>query len=739
MSDIGSPLGGPIVPTQSAVPQSPVSSGKSLLRVMTNSEIDAEEKSKEVVIIDEEATLSEFARKIREDWRRAWECKQPIDEIHMRNLRQVEGKYDPDHEQAIKATKGSDVFVMLTAQKCRDAESFIRDILDQAGDKTWSLEAQPISELPGDIAEKIAEKVATAVVAEVSQAQAGVDMAHDPKMFYKALGAKMAETQDAVKALLHAEAQRRAEAMEKKIVTQCDTGNWDKALASVIIDLTRFKACILKGPVPRRRRSLKWVNAPDGSWKVDPTPTVHLDFERVDPFNFFPLAGAIDIQRDGCIELHRLTRQDLEEMKGLAGYNDVEINATLEDYGAGGLKNWTWQTLKTDEDSAKDLGTTNVFYSSLIDALQYWGSVSGRMLREWGMSSKDVPDENRDYQVEAWLIGSHIIKCVLNPDPLGRKPYSVTGFFKEPDCIWHKSLPETIRPPQTLCNATARAIGNNAAAGSGPMFEVNTDLCNVGTNVYSIYPFKVFPRHTEQGQADGEAVRVIEVPTVVEELLVVYKHFKAEADELSGIPSYTHVDTANAGQTASGLSMLMSADAKTVKLLLDNVDDDIVKPTISRVVAFNMIFDEDQSIKGDVNVKVSGIHALVAKEQLALRSKEFLRDTNNPIDLEIMGMEGRANAMRVVLRRMDIDPDELIKGMTSQPNQQQQMPPVSPTPGAAGVNPSPGGPIAPGQSAGTPSPGMSAPGGTPEIGAPTLPGGTPMGGEENRTFGNEGV
>lgn len=700
----------------------------SLLRVRSNSELEAEKEASRIIEIKDKEVIESLAAQIRLDWQRAKQAKLPIEEIMLRNLRQIEGKYDPDQEAAIASTGASAIYVLLTDQKCRDAESWVRDILEQAGDKTWSLEPEPVSELSPEIEQSITQKVITKFIIETAQMNAAQGLPFDSSAFAREMGTRLFEVKKAAKELLQMEATRRAEEMEKLITTQCDEGGFQKALNDVIIDLTRFKAAILKGPVPRRRKSLKWVRGSNGSYAVETNMVIKLDFERVNPFDFYPLVGVTDIQNGGVIEMHRLTRQDLNEMLGAPGYKDGEIRAVLDEYGAQGWQDWTQLTTKTEEATIKDESGLDIVYSDRIDALQYWGTMPGKLLREWGMTPKQIPSESHEYPVEAWLIGTHVIKCVLNPDPLGRKPYSITGFAKEPDSVWHKSLPETVRPDAILCNATARAIHNNVAVAAGPQIEVNKDRVALGGDSAHIWPFKVWEMTEAQGQAGGQAVHFFQPSMVSDKLLEIYQHFKKEADEHSRIPSYAHEAVGTAGQTAAGLSMLMTSDSRGVKLLLENLDSDIIGPVIDRTFAFNMLYGEDNEIKGAANVKVKGIHALVAKEQLAIRTKELYRDTQNPTDFAIMGLEGRTNFLKKLLRILEIAPEEIIKG-TPSAQQLAPSPPISPTPGP-GASPIgvPGAP--PGQ-----VPGLSAPGGTPEMGASVDVAGIPSGGTDTRAFG----
>ena len=53
-----------------------------------------------------------------------------------------------------------------------------------------------------------------------------------------------------------------------------------------------------------------------------------------------------------------------------------------------------------------------------------------------------------------------------------------------------------------------------------------------------------------------------------------------------------------AGRTASGLSMLMSNAGKSIKQVIMYVDQDVIKATIHAHYEFNMLYDDDVTIKG---------------------------------------------------------------------------------------------------------------------------------------------
>jgi hypothetical protein len=63
---------------------------------------------------------------------------------------------------------------------------------------------------------------------------------------------------------------------------------------------------------------------------------------------------------------------------------------------------------------------------------------------------------------------------------------------------------------------------------------------------------------------------------------------------------------------------------------------------------YNMLTSLDMSIKGDAKIVARGANALLLKDMAQSRRNEFLAITNNPVDMGIIGEEGRADILRAV-------------------------------------------------------------------------------------------
>ena len=145
-----------------------------------------------------------------------------------------------------------------------------------------------------------------------------------------------------------------------------------------------------------------------------------LHWERVDPFDMFPSRYASNINDGAFIRKHRLTREALSEMIGVEGFDEDAIRKVLDQYGDTGLKEWTqYESQKATAEGKLSVQTD----SGVIDALQYWGSASGKMLRDWGMTEQEIPDEAKEYKIEAWMVGTYVIASARRrAPPAARSP-----------------------------------------------------------------------------------------------------------------------------------------------------------------------------------------------------------------------------------------------------------------------------------------------------------------------------
>ena len=561
-------------------------------------------------------------------------------------LRTFNGVYSADKLAEIKRFGGSEIYARISAAKCRGASSLLRDVYLQS-DRPWGLDPGPDPAIPPNIMQSI-QQLLRVEVATMEQGGQQVD----PTAMRDRLNMLMTAARQAAKKKSAAQAKIAEDKIDEYLVE----GGFYKALAEFIADLPIFPFACIKGPVVRIVPSLNWENGTAIS-----TPRPRMFWERVSPFDIWWTPGAGDIENASIIERSRLSRADLNDLLDLPGYDQAEIRAVLDEYGRGGLSdNWD----ATDSERAVNESRENPLmnHSGMITCLEFNGNVQGRMLLEQGMDAKYIPDGLRDYMVQAWLIGQHVIKVQLSPSPRKRHNYFITSFEKMPGTPVGNGLTDIIADLQEGANSTLRALMNNMAIASGPQVMVNDSKLAAGEDADDMYPWKRW--HFEDDPINGTSqvpISFFQPNSIAQELLAVYDKINGMADDMSAIPRYLQGQSAGgAGRTSSGLAMLMGNASKILQAVAANIDRDVFDPLLTALYDIIMMTDNSGLLTGEESVRVMGVTVAIQRETQRSRQLEFLQITANPIDTAIMGPEGRAQVLRTVSEGIGMPGAEIV-------------------------------------------------------------------------------
>lgn len=606
----------------------------------------------EVRDIDDPQAESALAGHIRHAWGRNKLAKEKIERRMLDCLRARRGQYSATALALIQANGGLNVvWHDLTETKCRAASAWVREIVLPTGERPWAAEPTPIPDLPVELKQRVVDKAVKQAM-QVMQAmaeQAGVVMERSEfRKTVAELGDKLRE--DAERELRKA-AKRRAQRMERVISDRQAQGGWEEALDGFVEDFVTYPAAFLHGPIYRRQKRLQWG---DG-WTPKVTDAPVQTWERISPFDVYPALGSVDCQTGDMIVRRRFQRSELHDLKGLPGYQDAEIDKALREYSAGHLEGWLWSEAERQRLEAE---TTYLFLTppGIIDALDYWGSVPGWQLMAWGVA--DDLEPTRDYECNVLMVGRFVVYCALNPNPVGTRPYRKACYDEIPGSFWGRSIPDLIATQQQMCNAITCAVADNLGDASSFQAWVHIDRLADGEQSLEIVPRKVWQLKSDPTQGTNPGVGFFAPPNNAPTFMQMLAEWEQRADDASGVPRYTYGNgaAAGAGDTASGLAMLMNNAAKGLRRAIANIDLRVIQPTIADAFVNEMLYNPDESIKGDCIIVPRGAAAILIKESAQLRRTQFLAATANPIDMAIIGAKGRAALLREVVQSMELPP-----------------------------------------------------------------------------------
>ncbi len=636
-----------------------------------------------------------LAGHVRAAWGRNKLAKQQVD-LHLLDcLRARRAVYSPAQISVIQQAGGGAniVFTDLTETKCRAGSAWIRDIVLPVGERPWGLEPTPIAELPAELKQMIVNKaLQQAQQLMVQQAQAAQQAqqppqtppgmpgaqpgsqpmsAPEPVMTPEEFRQKVFELGDKLRTEAEARVTKLAEIRSKRMERQIDDrlaeGGWAEAMDAFVEDFVTYPAAIMKGPVYQRVQTLKW----ESGWVPKVSNDPKQCWEQVSPFDVYPAPSAKDPQKGDFIERMRLWRNTLFDLKGLPGFQDDQIDKALRDYSGGHLEGWLWTEAErqrlTQESMYMWLSPPGV-----IDALNYWGAVPGWQLMSWGVEGIDEP--TRDYECNVILIGRYVVYAALNSDPLSARPYRKACYDEIPGAFWGRSVPDLASTSQRFCNAIARAMADNLSMASGPQVWVHADRFADGENSIELYPWKVWQLKSDPTQGVNPGIGFFQPPDNSANLNAAYEKWEMRADDATGIPRYTYGNerVGGAGDTASGLAMLLNSAAKGLRRAISNIDMHVIGPNIGATFVNEMLYNPDESIKGDCKAVPRGAAAILIKDSAQQRRIQFLGMTANPIDMQIIGAKGRAAVLREVANSMELDTDAIVPNDEQMDQQQEQ-------------------------------------------------------------------
>lgn len=651
------------------------------VNVQSAAEVMAE-RDREAAASQNEYILTSLAEHIRGIFATNKDAKKKNVETILEQCRRQYGReYDDDVKQAIARQGGSDQYVGLTSRQCRALRAWLMDNFVQTDDKPWSIEPTAKPDLDPQTESGIVQKVMNGVM-ELFRTSGTVA---NPNQVYEAAKG----TRKEVEREITAEAKERARNMEKFLEDRFQDGSLAKALKLFFLDLSIYPAAFVKGPVVRGEKVLEYNST---SKNFDSKVKLIEQWERVSPWDIFPAPGARDIQDGDLIERFYISAGELYSLIGVPGYNEKEIRAILEElYGqvADGLGTGSPINNIDDFDSDTSQDAVDVAgkiserrTNSLLTALEFHGSASGKMLAEWGMK---IEDELAMYDICAVMINNHVIKAQLNTNILGRKPYYATSVEKNPDSVWGEGIAQKVRNAQRGMNATRRSIVNNLSLCSGPQAVIDTAAFSPKEN-FKIYPLKswLIQRGYTPTSSSGKPVEFFQPDCNLAKLQAAQAMFSEEADEESGIPKYMQGSNEGskigAAGTARGLSMLMNAANKFIKQTIGNVDEDVIKLLVSDAYYYYMMDDEcPEKCKGDMQIIARGTIALTVKEQIQAYRNEFLSIVlGNEIVMRMVGPKGLAALLREMTGELNMEetriiPDDEELDTMEQADQQQAM------------------------------------------------------------------
>jgi len=602
-----------------------------------------------------------------------------IEQRWVGDLRQYHGLYDTITASVLRDDPDrSKVFINITRPKTTAWAARLGDMLFPNDDRNWGIQSTPVPALTDQARKKVKE-------AEEAEAQADQAIEEHNQMVdqgapQEQLAAKKQEADTAVSLALAAreyersvrmmkqEADRRAELMQTEIEDQLVESRYASICRDVIDDACKLGVGVIKGPLTSSKPRRRWEKTDDdGVYQLvtdtDPRPM----FRRVNPWHFFPDPDATEIgEGESTFERHLLSKSAMRRWAKTLGWNADTVKELLEDEPTpttAGDFNWLVQ-LRTMEDKSE-----NAFVNRYV-VWEYHGPMEVDQIVDM-LCCLGRAEEAAQFIASADPLESHMVILYFCQGRLlkieeyfpldsGETLYSAFPFEKsESSILGAVGVPWLMRHEQSMLNAAVRMMMDNAALSVGPQVVIDKTQVEPEDGSWKLKPRKVWKKKTSDGGRENPPFQTFNIPMNQAQLAGIIELCLRFIDDVVSMPTIAQGEQgAHVTQTSSGMSMLFNSANVVFRRVVKNWDDDLTTPTIRREFDWNMQFNPNEEIKGDMQVEARGTSVLLVRE---IQSQQLMMIAQNWTTHPIMGPAIKVyDIMRMTLQALNINPNSVL-------------------------------------------------------------------------------
>ena len=545
--------------------------------------------------------------------------KAETEERWIENVRAYHGFYDSTVEKNLKKEGSSRAFVKVTRSKTVALEARLFDLIFPTDDRNWGIEATPIPKLSKEGKEAALRAANAAEQANEAEAAGNTQQAAQ----IVAEGDDQAQRAAAANAEIK-KARDAADAMQEEMDDQLTESKYPAESRDMIHDACQIGCGILKGPMVNEQTRGRWLPAKDGTYQLeqreDPRPLI----KRVDPWSFFPDMQARKIEEaEFTFERYLWTKRDLRKMVKTHGFNADAVRELLR-----------------DDRGKRPVSSTGLNYLTQLRSItgEGEGGIKGRyigweyhgpleceevcaILNALGKPEVAKEYELRDDPLDEFRVVLHFcegqILKIAEEYPLdsGETLYSVFNVEESEGSIFGYGIPHIMGDSQIALNSAWRMGLDNAALSVGPQAIIDKESVVPADGSWTMVPKKIWHRIKAAMANTAPPIEFFNVPNNMAEIATIIKIALEFIDMETGIPLPQQGEQGErTTQTVGGMTILQNAANIIFRRMVKNYDDGIIAPTMRRLYDWNMQFNPDEKLKGDMQIDARGTSVLLLKE-----------------------------------------------------------------------------------------------------------------------------
>jgi hypothetical protein len=581
---------------------------------------------------------------IEKDWQADEEFYQGFDDANRHEFQDIKSKPgEGGRSTDVKTPKGSTLFPNITQPYVDAAAAKVADMLLPTDDRNFVVEPTPVPDIldeeegwPEIVPEAVPQGapapglLGAAAPGMPPQAAAMAQLPPPgPQPATPAAGimadpaaAAAAEPADPLAAFfaklkeVKEKAQAAAERFQDQVddyLTEC---SFHGELRRVIDDCARIGTGVVKGPVATKQKVKIWAKNPVTGDRemVVKTKTVP-GSKRVDPWNCFPDASCGDDIHAGEYFFERdfLTKKKLSALKGGQGpaaYLDSQIDKVI----AEGPN-------KRDDGAARGWQQDKEFAGSDVYAVWYfYGTVTGEDLTAAGCH---CDDQKKLFHVIVTMVNDTVIKAVLNPLESGEFPFDMLAWKNRPNMPYGSGVARQGRTAQRIVTAATRNLMDNAGASAKPHKVMSDGITQDGD------PW-TWVADSDSLSDVSKSMMFFVQPSLQAELMAIIQMGERMMELHTGLPMIILGMQGNVQETAAGRALQNNNGSTVLRRIARNFDN-MTERHIRRYHVWEMSLGEDDTLKGDFQVKARGSSALVERDLQNQQLPNIMAWSANPM------------------------------------------------------------------------------------------------------------
>ena len=342
-----------------------------------------------------------------------------------------------------------------------------------------------------------------------------------------------------------------------------------------------------------------------------------------------------------------MTAKQVRDLAKQPGYMKEQLRRVLEE---GPQRSASLEELRdeTERDQTK----------ATYDVWEYWGEIDKEDLLASGVEGIDQEDDElKAVSACVVVINATVVKAFLNPIENGDIPYDFFVWEKVSGSCWGYGIPYLMRAQQKVLNAAWRQMMDNAGVSSGPQIVIKAGTIQPADKQWQLSSRKIWYASDDVDDV-RKAFTTFEFNSHQAELSAIIKMAAELADQETGVPMLMQGEKGSAPDTVGGMQLLMNNSNVVLRRLVKQFDDMVTKPHIKRYYDYNMMYNEDEEVKGDFTIDARGSSALLIRDIQNQSFLNLLAAGSNPIYGVYLDTQ---KLFEKALQAQHIDPAEVFK------------------------------------------------------------------------------